>query len=186
MESLSIEQINNLQGRNAKLQCENEKLRQELEMRKANEQESKEFWDGVFDEDFPFNKENAYKELSDYYFLLQQIPEIYCEITGGTLSKTNYFASSVIAAYRDNCERCQEKQEQELEKLKKQFAEPPYIRKAKFLRELLAKMTKLKTALKGIEEIAKQYLTDCQGSKCDAMDEIIQKINEVLNEVEHN
>ena len=35
-------------------------------------------------------------------------------------------------------------------------------------------------------EIAKQYLTDCQGSSCDAMDEIIQKINEVLNEVEHN
>lgn len=98
---------------NKQLQEENAKLKQELEMRKANEQESDEFWDGVFDKDYPFNKENAYKELADYYFFLQQIPKIYYEITGGTLSKTNYFASSVILAYRDNCERCQEKQEQE-------------------------------------------------------------------------
>lgn len=99
------------------------KYKQELEMRKANEQESDEFWDGVFDKDYPFNKENVYKELADYYFFLQQIPKIYYEITGGTLSKTNYFASSVILAYRDNCERCQEKQEQEIKNFEKQLQE---------------------------------------------------------------
>ena len=108
---------------NKQLQEENAKLKQELEMRKANEQESDEFWDGVFDKDYPFNKENAYKELADYYFFLQQIPKIYHEITGGTLSKTNYFASSVILAYRDNCERCQEKQEQENKNFEKQLQE---------------------------------------------------------------
>ena len=108
---------------NKQLQEENAKLKQELEMRKANEQESDEFWDGVFDKDYPFNKENAYKELADYYFFLQQIPKIYYEITGGTLSKTNYFASSVILAYRDNCERCQEKQEQEIKNFEKQLQE---------------------------------------------------------------
>lgn len=108
---------------NKQLQEENAKLKQELEMRKANEQESDEFWDGVFDKDYPFNKENVYKELADYYFFLQQIPKIYYEITGGTLSKTNYFASSVILAYRDNCERCQEKQEQEIKNFEKQLQE---------------------------------------------------------------
>ena len=108
---------------NKQLQEENAKLKQELKMRKANEQESDEFWDGVFDKDYPFNKENAYKELADYYFFLQQIPKIYHEITGGTLSKTNYFASSVILAYRDNCERCQEKQEQENKNFEKQLQE---------------------------------------------------------------
>lgn len=107
----------------AELFEENAKLKQELEMRKANEQESDEFWNEVFDKDYPFNKENAYKELADYYFFLQQIPKIYYEITGETLSKTNYFASAVILAYRDNCERCQEKQEQEIKNFEKQLQE---------------------------------------------------------------
>ena len=71
----------------------------------ASDKESDDFWDSVFDEEYPFNKENAYKELKDYYFVLEQLPSIYMEITGGTLSKTTYFASSVIEAYNDSVER---------------------------------------------------------------------------------
>lgn len=44
-------------------------------------------------------------ELCDYYFILQQVPLVYCEVTGNRLSKPNYFASSVIDAYNDERER---------------------------------------------------------------------------------
>lgn len=72
----------------------------------ASDKESDAFWDEIFSEkDYPFNKENAYKELRDYYFVLEQLPKIYMEITGGTLSKTTYFASSVVEAYNDALER---------------------------------------------------------------------------------
>lgn len=77
-----------------------------LQLRMASDKESDEFWDDIFNEkDYPFNKENAYKELRDYYFVLEQLPKIYMEITGGTLSKTTYFASSVIEAYNDSLDR---------------------------------------------------------------------------------
>ena len=156
----------------AELFEENTKLKQELEMRKANEQESDEFWDGVFDKDYPFNKENAYKELADYYFILQQIPKIYCEITGETLSKTNYFASSVILAYRDNCERCQEKQEQEIKNFEKQLQEENKALKSEnFTFEELIKtqeelIDKYKQALDEIDSITDGNLCDDDCDKC--------------------
>lgn len=41
MESLSIEQINELQGKNAQLQCENEKLKEQIEyLKNANLKET--------------------------------------------------------------------------------------------------------------------------------------------------
>lgn len=38
---------------------------------------------------------------------------------------------------------------------------------------------KYQQILQDIEEIAKNYLTECQGFSCDAMNEILQKISEV-------
>ena len=101
----------------SKLEQENKELKDKitvledkLQLRMASDKESDAFWDEIFSaEDYPFNKENAYKELKDYYFVLEQIPKIYMEITGGTLSKTTYFASSVIQAYNDALERYYDK-----------------------------------------------------------------------------
>ena len=101
---------NNLEQENKELKEKNATLEDKLQLRMASDKESDAFWDEIFSEkDYPFNKENAYKELSDYYFVLEQLPKIYMEITGGTLSKTTYFASSVVEAYNDSLDRYYEK-----------------------------------------------------------------------------
>lgn len=41
------------------------------------------------------------KELSDYAFLLDQVPKVYMHVTGGKLSKTNYTAQTVISESDD-------------------------------------------------------------------------------------
>lgn len=105
-EQEATEIIAELKAENEKLKDEIESFENKLQLRMANDKESKEYWDDIFSvKDYPFNKENAYKELRDYYFVLQQLPEIYLEITGGILSKTTYFASSVIEAYHDVIDR---------------------------------------------------------------------------------
>jgi len=102
--------IKRLEQENKELKDKITALEDKLQLRMASDKESDEFWDEIFSaENYPFNKENAYKELKDYYFVLEQIPKIYLEITGGTLSKTTYFASSVIQAYNDALERYYDK-----------------------------------------------------------------------------
>lgn len=44
-------------------------------------------------------------EMLDYYFILDQVPLVYCEVTGGLMSKPNYHASSVISEYNNYMER---------------------------------------------------------------------------------
>lgn len=44
-------------------------------------------------------------ELSDFYLLLNEVPKVYMEVTGGLLSKPNYHASTVIGAFNDYLER---------------------------------------------------------------------------------
>lgn len=41
---------------------------------------------------------------------------------------------------------------------------------------------RLKQTITEIKEIAETFLTHCMGSRCDAMDDILQKINEVAHE----
>ena len=96
-----IKQVDSYKQENIELKEKNEQLENKLQLRMASDKESDAYWDSIFDEDYPFNKENAYKELCDYYFVLNQLPEIYLYITGGRLSKTTYFASSVKEAFDD-------------------------------------------------------------------------------------
>lgn len=42
------------------------------------------------------------RELTDYHFLLDQLPRIYMHVTGGRLSKTNYLAETIIYAHDDH------------------------------------------------------------------------------------
>lgn len=63
------------------------------------EKEAGEFWRGVFDEiTDKTEREKIEAELTDYYFVMQQVPEVYMHITGGLLSKPNYYASTVKTA----------------------------------------------------------------------------------------
>lgn len=61
------------------------------------------FWEGVFNGyDEPLEtKEKIARELSDYSFMMEQVPKVYSEISGGVLSKPNYYASSVINVFQD-------------------------------------------------------------------------------------
>lgn len=43
-------------------------------------------------------------ELTDFHFLLEQVPKIYMHITGGRLSKTNYTADAVIGVADEHLE----------------------------------------------------------------------------------
>ncbi|MEI8128019.1 MAG: hypothetical protein WCG95_00245 [bacterium] len=94
------------------------RIQEQFELKQINKKESDEFWDSIFVDDYPFNKENAYNELADYHFLLEQLPLIYMEVTGGILSKTTYFASSVIEAFNDYLERLQQEKDEDYEKRK--------------------------------------------------------------------
>jgi hypothetical protein len=57
------------------------------------------FWKDIIYKDGKLNEEQVLKELYDYMVALQQVPKVYCAITGGKLSKVNYFADVVIAEY---------------------------------------------------------------------------------------
>ena len=71
-------------------------------MDKDFKMKSDEFWRGIIEnEDGTLNKKQIYNELSDYYFLMKQVPEIYCAITNNQLSNTMYTAKTVISAYED-------------------------------------------------------------------------------------
>lgn len=59
--------------------------------------ESREAWS--FSYPAGMSAQDAANELSDYAFLLDQIPKVYCHITGGRLSKTNYHAHAVIGVH---------------------------------------------------------------------------------------
>ena len=48
--------------------------------------------------------------------------------------------------------------------------------------DIAIKNIKFKQALEEIREILKPYLTDCQGWLCEAIDETLKKINEVLKD----
>lgn len=100
------DRLSNLEQENNSLKLQIQEMLKDLEVRKTCNEESDYYWDTyVFNEEYPFNKENAYKELSDYYFMLEQLPKIYMELSGGICSYPNYPASSIIQAHNDYVER---------------------------------------------------------------------------------
>lgn len=65
---------------------------------KTPEENWKEFWkDLCTNKDGSINLEAIKNELSDYSFLLDQVPLVYDSVTGGRISKPNTYAFEVIA-----------------------------------------------------------------------------------------
>lgn len=61
-----------------------------------------EFWkELVENEDGTLNKEAIQNELYDFKFLIEQVPLVYDNVTGGRISKPNTYASEVINAADD-------------------------------------------------------------------------------------
>jgi hypothetical protein len=59
---------------------------------------------GVYDGE-KLTTEKVGAELSDYHFILGEVPKVYDHVTGGLLSKPNYHANVVIAAADDHVTR---------------------------------------------------------------------------------
>ena len=47
------------------------------------------------------NEKQVLRELSDWYYVMDQIPKVYCHITGSRLSKVMYSADTVIRVAND-------------------------------------------------------------------------------------
>jgi hypothetical protein len=63
------------------------------------------FWKTIVeDDDGNLNVDQVKRELFDWYFSMQEVAKVYSEITGGRLSKPNYYASGVISAYEEHVE----------------------------------------------------------------------------------
>ena len=61
------------------------------------EQIYKDFWKNIIcDQDGKVDVEQVKKELCDYYRMLQEVPRVYSEVTGGILSKPLYDARYVL------------------------------------------------------------------------------------------
>ena len=63
-------------------------------------EEIKEDWDWIY-KDGKLDEEAVLKEISDYDFILKEVPKVYCEITGGLLSKLMYPANIVLAEFNE-------------------------------------------------------------------------------------
>ena len=60
-----------------------------------------EFWSDIVMKDGQLDVNQIKLELLDYYRAMQEVPKVYCEITGGLLSKILYPADTVITNYQD-------------------------------------------------------------------------------------
>ena len=69
------------------------------------EQVYQDFWkDIICDNHGDIDVEQLKKELCDFYFMIQEVPKVYCEVTGGTLSKRLYDAETVLNYFREKFE----------------------------------------------------------------------------------
>ena len=60
-----------------------------------------EFWKGICTNDGEVDLEQIKKELSDYHFLLEELPKLYSDLTLGLLSKQNYDAATIIQIHNE-------------------------------------------------------------------------------------
>lgn len=66
------------------------------------EETYKNFWkDIICDENGEVNIEQVKKELCDFYKIIQEVPKVYSEVTGGLLSKPLYDAGTVISVFNE-------------------------------------------------------------------------------------
>jgi hypothetical protein len=71
-------------------------------MREAIRDETN-FWKPIiFRNNGVIDEQQVMKELSDFSFMLREVPIVYCEITGGQLSKPLYWAYQVLEQFHEH------------------------------------------------------------------------------------
>jgi hypothetical protein len=89
------------------------------EPRKSVEEDWDEFWQPIIAPDGEIDVEQLKKELSDFRWVMEQVPKVYMHITGGTLSKVMYEARTVITYADDECTKiCNEAVAEETKELR--------------------------------------------------------------------
>lgn len=63
------------------------------------------FWKDLVEENGVLDKDKVMRELSDYEFMLDQVPKVYCEVTGSRISKPNTYAYEVIGQFNELFDR---------------------------------------------------------------------------------
>lgn len=62
-----------------------------------------EFWRGIVMPDGRWDLGQVMRELHDYHDLLDEVPKVYMEVTGGMISKPNTLASEVLRVHDERC-----------------------------------------------------------------------------------
>lgn len=60
-----------------------------------------EFWKEICCPSGVLDLNQVKKELYDFHYMIEQVPKVYTEITGGRLSKPNYSSDTVISEFHD-------------------------------------------------------------------------------------
>lgn len=60
------------------------------------------FWKGIIlGEDGSVNMDQLKLELCDFYTMINEVPKVYCEVTGGILSKPTWSAKTVLSYFEE-------------------------------------------------------------------------------------
>lgn len=70
-----------------------------------------EFWKPILAPNGEINLEQLKNELSDFLFIMREVPKVYCEITGNVLSKLTYYSDVVINKANEHYENLYEEEE---------------------------------------------------------------------------
>lgn len=106
------------------------------------------------------------------------------------LAEENAKLNAIIDSYQPKIQALKDENErliEEIKEVKKYQYQQEYLDKEieahqKSIWTLAEGLNKRQMLLQEIKEIAETSLTDCQGFKCDAMDEILQKITKAEEE----
>ena len=62
---------------------------------------TKKEWKAIVYKDGKLDEKQVFKELHDFGIMIHEVPKVYCEVTGGLLSKHLYPAETVIAEFNE-------------------------------------------------------------------------------------
>ena len=74
----------------------------------ADRERFADFWDSIVMPNGEWDHDQVVRELLDYETLLTEVPKVYCEVTGGRMSKPHYPAKSVLEQHDEWCPFAQE------------------------------------------------------------------------------
>ena len=72
-------------------------IKEAMERKKSNE-----FWKDLIYTKGKLDEKKVLNELSDFYYIMDQVPKVYYAVTRGNLSKLMYPAETIIGFLEDN------------------------------------------------------------------------------------